>query len=103
MLLKAQTPLSVPATVYDRIWVEMVEISAPSPDQDANAYVRLRRYALREDGTVATDPESFRLEVSNIIATSATDADLGAAFNSIMAYIAKAGIASGIIAPEPAE
>ena len=93
----AQAPLTVPATTYDRIWVELVEISAPSPSADATAYVRLRRYALRGDGSVATDPESFRLEVPNIIASSATDSDLAEVVTALMKYIAKVGISNGII------
>jgi len=93
-LLMAQTPLTVPATTYDRIWVELVEISAPSPSADANAYVRLRRFGVR-NGEVVTDPESFRLEVPNILASS--DPDLAAVVTSIMNYIAKVGAAEGII------
>jgi hypothetical protein len=93
-LLMAQNPLTVPATTYDRIWVELVEISAPSPSADANAYVRLRRFGVR-DGEVVTDPESFRLEVPNILAS--TDTDLAAVVTAIMNYIAKVGAAQGII------
>ena len=93
-LLMAQNPLTVPATTYDRIWVELVEISAPSPSADANAYVRLRRFGIR-NGEVVTDPESFRLEVPNILASS--DPDLAAVVTSIMNYIAKVGAAEGII------
>ena len=90
----AQTPLTVPATTYDRIWVELIEISAPSPSADANAYVRLRRFGVR-DGEVVTDQESFRLEVPGILASS--DPDLAEVVTSIMKYIAKAGAAEGII------
>jgi hypothetical protein len=93
-LLMAQTPLTVPATTYDRIWVELIEISAPSPSADANAYVRLRRFGIR-DGEVVTDPESLRLEVPNILASS--DPDLAAVVTGIMNYIAKIGAADGII------
>lgn len=95
-LLMAQTPLTVPATTYDRIWVELIEISAPSPSGDANAYVRLRRFGVR-DGAVVTDPESFRIEVPNIIASSADDPDLAAVVTALMGYIAKTGAAEGII------
>jgi hypothetical protein len=98
-VLKAQNPLTVPAIVYDRIWVELVEIIAPSPSGDANASVRLRRYAVQEDGSVVTEPDSSLLSIPNIISGSQTDPDLAAAFSAIMAYIAKAGIEQGIIAP----
>jgi len=90
----AQEPLTVPLTTYDRIWVELIEIAAPSPSADANAYVRLRRFGIR-DGEVVTDPESFRLEVPNILASE--DPDLAMVVTSIMNYIAKVGAAEGII------
>ena len=93
-LLMAQNPLTVPATTYDRIWVELIEISAPSPSADANAYVRLRRFGVR-DGAVVTDPESFRLEVPSILASS--DPDLASVVTGIMNYIAKIGAVEGII------
>jgi hypothetical protein len=98
-VLKAQNPLAVPAIVYDRIWVELIEIVAPSPSGDANASVRLRRYAVLDDGSVATEPDSSLLSIPNIISGSQTDPDLAAAFSAIMAYIAKAGIEKGVIAP----
>ena len=93
-LLMAQNPVTIPATTYDRIWVELIEISAPSPSADANAYVRLRRFGIR-DGEVVTDPESLRLEVPNILASS--DPDLAVVVTGIMNYIAKIGAADGII------
>ena len=96
-VLMAQSPLSVPAITYDRIWVEVVEISAPSPAGEVTANVRLRRYALLPDGSVATDPESFRLTVTELLQKSATDTELAAALTATMAYIAKVGVAEGII------
>jgi hypothetical protein len=101
-ILYAETPLSVPAKTYDKVWIELVEISAPSPAGDATATVRLRRFGTDAEGNVHTDSESQRLEVKDILATSQTDPDLAAAVQALMGYIAKAGIESGVIAP-PAE
>lgn len=96
-ILYAQSPLSVPAKVYDKIWIELIEISAPSPDSDATARVRLRRFQTA-DGVSELEQNSFLLVVDNIIAASDTDPDLAVAVNALMTYIAKKGIEDGIIA-----
>jgi len=96
-LLMAKNPLNVPAITYDRIWVELIEISAPNPNEDATAHVRLRRYGVREDGSVVTDPESFRLEVPNILASSESDPALAGVVSAIMGYVAKIGAEQGIV------
>ena len=98
-ILYAAEPLTVPAKSYDKVWIELIEVSAPSPTGDASATVRLRRFGTDEDGNVHTDPESHRLEVKDILATSATDPELAAAVQALIGYIAKAGQQSGVIAP----
>lgn len=97
-LLMAAEPLSVPARTFDRIWVEAIEISAPNPSGDAVARVRLRRYAVDEQGTVHVEQESQKLEVEDILQKAQTDLDLATAIESLMGYIAKAGAEQGIVA-----
>lgn len=97
-LLMAAQPLVVPARNYDRIWVEAIEISAPSPSGDATATVRLRRFGVDESGVVHTEPESQRLQVTDIISKAGDDADLANAIEALMAYIGKVGIEEGVIA-----
>jgi hypothetical protein len=101
-LLIAAQPLTVPARTYDRVWIEAIEITAPSPSGDATARVRLRRFDVDEAGVVHTEPDSQKLEVENLLASAQADPDLAAAVGSLMAYIAKVGIQQGVIAP-PAE
>jgi hypothetical protein len=101
-LLIAASPLTVPARNYDRVWIEAIEITAPSPSGDATARVRLRRFDVDEAGVVHTEPDSQKLEVENLLAASQADPDLAAAVGSLMSYIAKIGVAQGVIAP-PAE
>jgi len=101
-LLIAAQPLAVPARTYDRVWIEAIEITAPSPSGDATARVRLRRFDVDESGVVHTEPDSQKLEVENLLASAQSDPDLAAAVGSLMAYIAKGGIQQGVIAP-PAE
>lgn len=97
-LLLAAQPLSVPARNYDRVWIEAVEITAPSPSGDAVARVRLRRFDVDDEGVVHTEPDSQKIEVENLLAAAQTDLDLAAAVGSLMAYIAKVGIEQGVIA-----
>lgn len=96
-VLYAETPLSVPAKSFDKVWIELIEISAPSPDGDAVARVRLRRFQT-VDGVSELEPDSVKLEVADILSKSATDPDLAAAVGALMAYIAKVGREEGIIA-----
>lgn len=96
-ILYAETPLSVPAKTFDKVWIELIEISAPSPDQDAIARVRLRRFQT-VDGASELEPDSMKLEVTDILAKSQTDPDLAAAVSTLMAYIAKVGRENGVIA-----
>jgi len=97
-LLMAAAPLVIPARTFDRIWIEAVEISAPRPDGDAVARVRLRRFCVDDQGVVHTEPDSQKLEVADILSKSASDADLAAAVQALMAYIGKAGVEQGLIA-----
>lgn len=96
-LLMAAQPLALPARNYDRIWIEAVEISAPSPSGDAVARVRLRRFEVDADGVVHTEPDSQKLEIEDILTKAATDPELAQAVGSLMAYIAKAGREQGVV------
>jgi hypothetical protein len=98
-ILYAAEPLTVPAQYCDKVWIELIEISAPSPAGDASATVRLRRFGTDENGNVHTAPDSQRLEVKDILATSATDPELAAVVQALIGFIAKAGQESGVIAP----
>jgi hypothetical protein len=98
----ASNPLTTPSQSYNKIWIEKVEIDAPSPDKDAIAIVRLRRFYTSEDGTVYTEPESIKMQIDNILTYSAQDPDLANTISTIMGYVFKVGVARGIIQnPDP--
>jgi hypothetical protein len=97
-LLIAADPLVVPARVYDRVWVELIEIAAPSPSGDATASIRLRRFCVGDEGAVHVEPDSQRITVANLLATADEDADLAAAVSAIMGYVAKVGVQQGVVA-----
>ena len=78
--------------------IEVIEILAPNPNGDANAIVRLRRFSTDENGVAQTEPESYKLEINNLIQESQNDPELAALMTSLMSYIAKVGIAQGFIA-----
>ena len=76
-VLSAADPVTIPATVYDKVWVEEVVISAPDPNGEVTARVRLRRFAAVE-GRAELEPAAGQwLEVRDVrapilIQTSAT-------------------------------
>lgn len=97
-ILVAATPLTIPAKIYDKIWVEEVVVSAPDPNQDATARVRLRKFAVI-DGVAELEPGAGTwLTVNNVLSGAESDADLGQAVAALMAFIEKTGQAQGVIA-----
>jgi hypothetical protein len=99
--LLAASPTSINA-VYDKIWVEEIVISAPALGGDATARVRLRKFRSTADGGEFAPDAGEWLTVDSLLAGAESDPDLAAVVTSLMAYIAKKGIESGVIAP-PAE
>lgn len=96
--LNAADPLTVPAKVYDRVWVEEVVIQAPDPNGEVTGRVRLRRFAV-VDGAAELEPNPGDwIEVRDVLTGAAADADLAAVVSSLMAYIAKVGVEKGVIA-----
>lgn len=97
-VLSAADPITVPARVYDRIWIEEIVISAPDPNGDASARVRLRRYAMVGD-TAELEQEPGRwVEVRDVLSGAAADPDLAAVVSSLMTYVAKIGTEAGVVA-----
>ena len=87
-----------PTGVYDRIWLREVVISAPQIGGDAEARVMLTRFRTTETGVEEAPAEPLRLHLRDLLAGADADPDLAAALSAIMAYVAKAGIAEGLIA-----
>jgi len=88
--------------VYDRIWLREVVISAPQIGGEAEARLMLARYRLTETGVEEAPAEPLRLHLTDLLAGADADPDLAAAISAIMAYVAKAGIEQGVIAPPEA-
>jgi len=88
--------------VYDRIWLREVVISAPVVGGEAEARVMLARYRLTDDGVEEAPAEPLRLHLRDLLAGADADPDLANALGAIMAYVGKAGVAEGVIAPPEA-
>lgn len=98
-ILLAAEPSSVPAKVYDKLWIEEVVIAAPDPNGDALARVRVRKFCIT-DGTAELEPTpGIWLEVTNVLAGASADPDLAAVVDSLMAYVGKIGAEHGVVRP----
>ena len=97
-ILQAAEPLTIPATVYDRIWIQEIVISAPDPNGEVSARVCLRRFATVGGVAELEQGPGQWVEVHEVLAGSQTDADLAAAVSALMAYVAKVGVENGIVA-----
>ena len=96
-VLNAAEPITVPSKTFNRIWVETVVISAPDPNGDAEARVKLRRFSVT-NGVAELEPsEGEWVSVPDVLNTAETDADLALVVNALMAYVAKVGRANDII------
>lgn len=84
--------------VYDCIWLREVVISAPQIGGEAEARLMLARYRLTDDGVEEAPAEPLRLHLTDLLAGADADPDLAAVVESLMRYVAKAGIAEGLIA-----
>jgi len=96
--LYAAEPLAISAT-YGKLWLREVVISAPVVGGEAEARVMLTRFRTTDTGVEEAPAEPLRLHLKDLIAGADADADLAAALTAIMAYVAKAGVEQGVIAP----
>jgi hypothetical protein len=98
-VLASANPVTVPAKVYDRVWVQEVVIAAPDPNGDATARICLRNFCVT-DGVAELEPAAgVWLEVKDVLAGAAADPALAEVVQAIMAYVAKVGREQGHIAP----
>ena len=95
--LNAKDPSSKPALVYDKLWVEEINIWAPNPNGDANGRVRLRKFAEDEDGNKVLADAVEVIHVNGLMAREGQDPDLDALLQHLMAYIAKLAIVKGLM------
>ena len=101
--LPAASPVTVPAKTYDKVWVEEVVISAPDPNGDASARVRMRLFT-EVDGVKELLDKVHFVQADGPLANASNDPDLDAAVTHLMAYVGKVAVQEGIVAaPTPAE
>ena len=94
--LYASEPLSISAT-YDRLWVREIVVSSVTGGE-AEARVTLVRFRTTETGVEEAPAEPVRLHVRDLLAGADADADLAAAVGALMNYVAKVGVAEGVVA-----
>ena len=99
--LYAAEPLSISAT-YEKLWLREVVISAQQIGGEAEARVMLTRFRTTDTGVEEAPAEPLRLHLTDLLAGADADPDLAAVVSAIMAYVAKAGIEQGLIAPPEA-
>jgi hypothetical protein len=96
-ILSAASPTSIPAKVYDRIWIEDITIKGADPNGEISGAVKLRKYGMF-DGVAELDPNYEKwITIPNMLEVSATDTDLAAAMGSLIAYVNKLGQENDII------
>lgn len=95
--LYAAEPLSISAT-YEKLWVREIVISSPIVGGEAEARVTLVRFRTTETGVEEAPAEPVRLHVRDLLAGADSDPDLAAAVGALMAYVAKVGVAEGVVA-----
>ena len=96
-ILPASSPSTVPAKVYDRVWIEDITIKGADPNGEISGAVKLRKYGMF-DGVAELDPNYEKwITIPNMLEVSATDTDLATAMTSLVSYITKLGQAEDII------
>ena len=113
-IFPANESTTVPAKVYDRIWVKEIVINAPDPNGEVYGEVKLTKYGMFPTGEqdengnntfkaeMWDDNRDIWLKVDNMLATSDMDADLNMALQALLGYVYKLGIMEGVISnPNP--
>jgi len=113
-IFPANETSTIPAKVYDKIWVKEIVIKAPDPNGEAFGEVKLSKYGMIDTGEVDgegnpivkaemwPDSNDIWLRVDNMLTTADSDADLDTALQALLGYVYKLGVANGIITnPNP--
>jgi len=96
-ILSAASPTTIPAKVYDRVWVEEIVIKGPDPNGEVIGEVKLHKYGMF-DGLAELEPDGGQwIRIENMLEESETDTDLAAAMGSLIAYVNKLGQQNDII------
>ena len=99
-IFNASEPNTVPAKVYDKIWIEQIVIQAPDPNGDAVGEVKLHKYGVF-DGVAELDPQDGKwIRIHHLLPESDNDQALSNALTYLLTYIQKLGQSNNIIAIE---
>jgi len=82
--VKNEAPIVIPAkseTVYNKLWVQSVMISAPAPTQKANAVVMLVAW---DGGANILEGSSRMVRINDIFGVAQTDTEMAAAINAVI-------------------
>lgn len=114
-IFPASESTTIPAKVYDRIWVKEIVIKAPDPNGEVSGEVKLTKYGMiptgeqDENGNNTFIAEMWDssndiwLTVDNMLETSEMDEDMGMALQALLAYVYKLGVVNGVVQnPNPA-
>ena len=102
-IFPANDPTTIPAKVYDRIWIKEIVIKAADPNGEVQGEVKLTKYGMF-DGVAETWDSSndIWLTIDNMLEASDTDADMNMALQALLGYVYKLGIMNGVIVnPNP--
>ena len=113
-IFPANETSTIPAKVYDKIWVKEIVIKAPDPNGEVQGEVKLTKYGMFDSGEVNEsgvpikkaemweESKDIWLRVDNMLTTADTDADLDTALQALLGYVYKLGVMNGVIVnPNP--
>lgn len=103
-VMHSAKPLSVPAAVYDKLWVKELIVSCPTIGGDAEARVFLQRFRTVGDGAEEAPEAPTVMTVPGILSAASSDPDMAEAVAAIMRYVLKEAASQGIAAtdhPDP--
>ena len=66
-VLPAASPTTIPAKVYDRVWVEEIAIKGPDPNGEISGEVKLHKYGMF-DGVAELEPDGGQwIRIENML------------------------------------
>ncbi len=96
-ILSAALPTTIPAKVYDRVWVEKIVIQGPDPNGEVFGELKLHKYGMF-DGVAELEPnEGEWIRIDNMLEKSTSDPELASAMSSLIGYVMKLGKQKNII------
>lgn len=102
-IFPAKEETTIPAKVYDRIWVKEIVIRAPDPNGEAQGEVKLTKYGMFDGVAEMWEPKNdIWVTVQDMFSKADEDADLAVALQALLAYVYKLGVMEGVIVnPNP--